>query len=110
MEAVCKGCGSGSLGRGCGFNSATSLTSISLQHEPRSWHDRAMIGPRSGHDRASIVVLDLGRPPSSKVRMIPRRKEVPIMARSSSDLAAIGSRSGYDRSSSSCSVCRPMKI
>ena len=102
--------GSGSLGRGCRFNSARRLTSISLQHEPRSWHDRATIRPRSGHDWASIVVLDLGRPPSSQVRMIPRRKEVPIVTRSSSDRAAIGSRSGYDRSSSSCSVCRPMKI
>ena len=28
----------------------TRLTSISLQHEPRSWHDRATIGPRSSHD------------------------------------------------------------
>ena len=28
----------------------TKLTSISLQHEPRSWHDRATIGPRSSHD------------------------------------------------------------
>ena len=32
------------------------------------------------------------------------------MAQSSSDRAASGSRSSYDRSSSSCSVCRPMKI
>ena len=37
--------GSVSLGRGCRFNSATRLTSISLQHEPRSWHDRATIKP-----------------------------------------------------------------
>ena len=43
VEVVCKGRGSGSLGRGCGFNSATSLTSILLQHEPRSWHDQATI-------------------------------------------------------------------
>ena len=110
VEAFCKGRGSGSTWRGCGFNSATNLTSISLQNEPRSWHDRATIGPRSGHDRALIVVLDLGRPPSSLVGMIPRQKEVPIVARSSSDRAAIGSRSGYHRSSLSCSVCRPMKI
>ena len=93
MEAVCKGRGSGSLGRGCGFNSATSLTSILLQHEPRSWHDRATIGPRSGHDRASIVVLDLGRPPSSQVRMIPRRKEV----QSWHNRAPIAPRSGHDQ-------------
>ena len=32
----------------------TRLTSISLQHEPRSWHNRATIGPRSGHDQATI--------------------------------------------------------
>ena len=28
----------------------TGLTSISLQHEPRSFHDQATIGPRSSHD------------------------------------------------------------
>ena len=110
VEAVCKGRGRGSLGRGCGFNSAISLTSILLQHEPQSWHDQATIEPRLGRDRSSIVVLDLGRLSSSQVRTIPQRTEVPIVARASSNCAAIGSRSGYDRSSSSCSILRPMKI
>ena len=70
------------------------------------YHDHAMIVPRSGHDRgpghASHAVRSSGNDSTLK--------EVPIMARSSSDRTAIGSRLGYDRSSSSCSVCRPMKI
>ena len=93
MGVVWRRRGSGSLGWGCRFNSATRLTSISLQHEPRSWHDQATIGPQSGHDLASIVDLDLSQPPSSQVRMIPRRKEV----QSWHDRAPIATRSGYDR-------------
>ena len=32
---------------------------ISLQNDPRSGHDRALIGPRSSRDRATIVILIL---------------------------------------------------
>ena len=47
-----------------------------------------MILARSGHDRASIVILDLSRPPSDPVEVIPRRKL--------HDRGSIASRSRFD--------------
>ena len=70
MEAICKGRGSGSTWRGRGFNSATILTGFKGQ----TASNFATIAPRSGHDRASIVILEIGRPPSDPVGSIPRRK------------------------------------
>ena len=60
MEAICRGRGSGSLGRdrsfGIGYELATicfKLASDWPRFLPRSGHDRAMIGSRSGVDRGT---------------------------------------------------------
>ena len=51
VEAICKGCGSGSFGRHRGFRIGHELALISLQLELRSRHDRATIATRSGVNR-----------------------------------------------------------
>ena len=48
-----------------------------------------MIGPRSGHNRATIVILELGRPSSNPVGVIPRQKL--------RDRSSIAPRSRFDR-------------
>ena len=70
----------------------------------RFWLDllvhRPQISLKLGHDRASIVILDLGRPPSDLVGAIPREKlhdRGSIAPRSVFDRAAIGVRSRRDR-------------
>ena len=106
VEAICKGRGSSSLGRRRSSRIWGKLISILASNVPRSCHDQATIAPWSGHDsglgNASHAVWSSGNDSTLK--------EVSIVARLSSDHAAIGSRSGYDRSSSSCFVCRLMKI
>ena len=81
-----------------------------LQIWPRSHHNRATIAPRSGHDRVSIVILELGRPPSDHVGSIPRQNLCDrglIASRSRLDRGSIGPRSW---GSSTTILCRPMEI
>ena len=54
VGANCRGRGSDSLGRRCGFNPAMNSASILLQKKPRSRLIMVTIKRRSGHDRVTI--------------------------------------------------------
>ena len=56
VEAICRGHGSGSLGRRRGFQIGHELRDNFASNEPRLHHDRATIVPQSGHDHGWIVI------------------------------------------------------
>ena len=100
VEALCKGCGSGSLGRGRSFGIGYELAAIFLQSRLKGGHDFRHDRPRSRHDRASIVLQILQQLLSDDHGLIPRRMVCDrglIAPQSRLDRAAIAARSDRDR-------------
>ena len=64
VEAICKGRGSGSLGR---LRSSRNCDEFFLNLASISLHKNS----RSGHDRASIVIPELSRSSSDPIEVIP---------------------------------------
>ena len=99
VEAVCKGRGSGSLGRRRSSLMDHELVTNSLQFSFEMAMSFATIGPRSRRDRATIVVLVSYRSPSDRLEKISLRQ-----------LPNYGSIAPRSRSSSTHPQGRPMKI
>ena len=74
VEAVCKGRGSGSLGRRRSSWIDHELVTNLLQFSFEMATNFATIGPRSRHDRATILVLVIRLSPSDRLEKISLRQ------------------------------------
>ena len=93
MEAVCRGRGSGSLGRRCSYDVDHELALILPRFPLHPSHDFRRDRPRSDHDRASIVLQILKQMLIDDHGIDSTRKD----PRSRRDRAAITVRSNHDR-------------
>ena len=89
VEALCKGHGSGSLGRDRSFGIGYELATIFLQSSLKGGQDFRHDRPRSGHDRASIMLQILQQLLFADRGLIPRRMVC--------DRGSIAARSDRDR-------------
>ena len=102
MEAICRGRGSGSLGRDRSFGIGYELVTICYKLAS----DWPRFLPRSGHDRVSIVVLVSSRSSSNPMEAIHDEISM-IAARSRRDRGSIGPQLW---SSSMNSLSRPIAL